>query len=805
MFLHSSNLTFLFKVATDHLKHTEKITQRVFNHGYIAYFRKTFQLEKTDPHMQRQLALLLFLFFSISISSQAQSLTKEDYARAVSFMWPNIDNKVAFNLSVTPYWFPDSTGFCWVNHNAKGKTYEKVLFPSMESSPLFDHQQVARQLQSLLKEPVQANDLPLGNLKFETPHQVRFQAKNRAYIIDIKTAKVTPYHRTAALQGPFESTSPDGKWVAYSKDYNLFIKSAETGRSFPLSTNGRKGYEYASYYGWFDKMEGENGERPKRFAVNWSPDSKYLQTSICDLRSADKMYMLDWSVDTLYRPRLLSYYRGSPGDTTMVHMIPVFYDIQKRTQIRTQLPRLTHINGISFRWSAEEGKVFAYYSERGFQKANILQLDLRRGRSTNLITDRSKTNIDNFSYWLLEKQGKLVFASERSGWRQLYSYDLDKGSIKAITQGNYYIDQVAHIDEEKGVLYFLAAGKEAGRNPYHNHLYSVNLEGGDLKLLTPENAHHQISFSPDRQYIFDNYSTAIQATQSVLRRAANGQVMKQVSKADISGLKAKKWKAPQVFEAIGRDGKTKIYGALWKPTNFNPSRKYPIIDHSYTGPHTQVFPRDFRRVLATSNQALAELGFIVMMVDGLGSAGRSKAFHDYSYKNMGYNLADHVLAIRQLAQRYSWIDVDRVGIFGHSAGGYDAGHAMLQFPDFYKVAVASSADHDFRMEKAWWPEMYMGWPVDSAYHRVSNITMAKELKGKLLLVHGALDDNVNASATFKLAEALVKADKEFDLLILPSQRHGYRGTYMEYFRKKRWNYFVEHLLGTDPVWDFKWE
>ena len=314
--MHLLNLTFLFEVATNHLNHTEKITQRVFNHRYIAYFRKTFQLEKTDPHMQRQLALLLFLFFSISISSQAQSLTKEDYARAVSFMWPNIDNKVAFNLSVTPHWFPDSTGFCWVNQGAKEKTYEKVLFPSMESSPLFDHQQVARQLQSLLKESVQANDLPLANLEFETTHQLRFQAKDRPYILDVKTAKVTPYHRTEAPQNPFESTSPDGKWIAYSKDYNLFIKSTETGRSFPLSTNGRKGYEYASYYGWFDKMEGENGERPKRFTVNWSPDSKYLQTSICDLRSANKMYMLDWSVDTLYRPRLLSYYRGSPGDTT---------------------------------------------------------------------------------------------------------------------------------------------------------------------------------------------------------------------------------------------------------------------------------------------------------------------------------------------------------------------------------------------------------------------------------------------------------------------------------------------------------
>ena len=216
-----------------------------------------------------------------------------------------------------------------------------------------------------------------------------------------------------------------------------------------------------------------------------------------------------------------------------------------------------------------------------------------------------------------------------------------------------------------------------------------------------------------------------------------------------------------------------------------------------------MFPASFSAALGRNNQALAELGFIVVTIDGMGTAGRSKAFHNVSYKNMGKNLTDHVLAIRELGKRYNWIDTTKVGIFGHSAGGYDAGHAMLEFPNFYKVAVASSADHDFRMEKDWWPEMYMGWPVDSSYHYASNITMAKNLKGKLLIVHGGIDENVNPSATFKLAEALVKADKEFDMLIFPSQRHGYTGKFNEYFNKKLWNYFVEHLLGLKPIWDIK--
>ncbi|RYF90685.1 MAG: S9 family peptidase, partial [Chitinophagaceae bacterium] len=304
-------------------------------------------------------------------------------------------------------------------------------------------------------------------------------------------------------------------------------------------------------------------------------------------------------------------------------------------------------------------------------------------------------------------------------------------------------------------------------------------------------------------YIADNISAPDQPSRLVLRESKTGKVVAELSKADITGLLSMNYRFPEVFTATARDGNTKIYGAIWKPTTFDSTKKYPVIDQSYTGPHTNMFPRNFTSTLSRSNQALAELGFIVLTIDGMGTAGRSKSFHNVSYKNMGKNLLDHVLAIRELGARHSWIDTSRVGIFGHSAGGYDAGHAVLEFPDFYKVAVASSGDHDFRMEKDWWPEMYMGWPVDSTYDQVSNITMAGNLKGKLLIVHGGIDENVNPSATFKLAEALVKADKEFDMLIFPSQRHGYTGKFNDYFTKKKWNYFVEHLLGLKPIWNFE--
>jgi len=451
-------------------------------------------------------------------------------------------------------------------------------------------------------------------------------------------------------------------------------------------------------------------------------------------------------------------------------------------------------------WSKTPGKVYIYRTSRGFQNISIHLLDLITGILRTLYEESSPTNIDNFDFLLAEENELLFFLSEKSGWRQLYSLNLESGKETALTGGEYYINRISKLSTRERIL-FQASGRENGRNPYYQHLYSISFTGRDLHLLTPEDCHHKLNFSQDGKYFIDNYSTTRDETVAVLRSSTDGEILVEMGRADVSGLE--NWSPPEIFTATARDGETVIYGALWKPVDFNPDKRYPVIDHSYTGPHTKVFPEEYRDGFATNHQPLAELGFIVLVVDGLGSSGRSKEFHNYSYKNLGGNLADHVGAIRQLAERYSWIDTTRVGIYGHSAGGYDAAHALLAYPDFYKVAVASSADHDHRMEKAWWPEMYMGWPVDSAYHLQSNITMAGNLKGKLLITHGGIDDNVNPSATFKLAEALIKNDKQFDMLILPSQRHGYGGEHRQYFTKKLWNYFVEHLRGEEPIWNFE--
>jgi len=747
---------------------------------------------------------LLFLALQLILNSiNSQEVTPENYKRAVSFMYDNYNNKTAFNLNTNVNWFKDGSGLWFIDYRKDKKTYKLVDFKNNKVVDLFNHNKMARILTELSENDIIENQLSLSDIEKGEKGNLEFKFEDKSYDLNLKSYQLKSYEEELKeKQNPFEAKSPDGKWIAYNKDYNLFIKSIESNKEFQLSSEGARGYEYATWYGWFDKMEGENSERPKRFIVNWSEDSKWIATSIVDTRNAEKMYMLDHSIDSLYKSKLLSYYRGSPGDTTMVKVTPVFYNIETKKEVKTSLPTVTHINSVTIEWLKQSGEILAEYLERGYKKEVLKHINLNNGKEQILIEETSKTNIDNFWFGQIQEKQKVIFLSERSGWRQLYMIDLETKKRSALTTGEYYINSVLHTDEDKEEIYFIASGKEPDSNPYYQKLYRVNFKG-EITLLTPENTHHTIDFSKDSKYFSDNYSTINIPTRTVLRNSRNGKILTELTIADTSDAQSKGWQSPEIFELTAKDKKTTIYGALWKPTNFDSSKSYPIIDATYTGPHTQVFPKSFD--LSFNNQSLAEFGFIVMNIDGLGTSGRSKEFHDHSYKNIGNNLEDHVLAIKYLGQKYSWINADKVGVFGHSAGGYDTGRALLAYPDVYKVGVASSADHDFRMEKAWWPEMYQGWPVDETYEQMSNITNAKNLNGKLLLVHGGIDDNVNPSATFKLAEALVNADKEFDLIIFPSQRHGYVGKARKYFIKKRWNYFVEHLQNAKPIWDFNWE
>ncbi|MFT3932260.1 MAG: prolyl oligopeptidase family serine peptidase [Chitinophagaceae bacterium] len=742
---------------------------------------------------------LLFIIQAFALCSFCQQITKEDYARAVSFISTNLFNKKVFNINTQYNWFADSSGAWFVLQSKEGRTFKKLDAKKLKAEDWFDHVRLAKILSDSLKKEIKPADLPFYSAKYIDKSHIEFTAEGKEYSLDLLSYNLT--RKEKKTSNPMEEKSPDGKWVAYSKDFNLFIKSTSTGEVKQLSHDGFKNYEYASYYGWGEIIEGENGERPKHFSIRWSPDSKYIGCYICDLRKGQKMYLLDWSIDTFYKPKLLSYYRGSPGDTDMVYMTPVFFNTTTGEEFRKD--QFRNVNAAGFEWATQPGEAYIENHVRGYQKVDLFLYNINTQQQDLLYSETSKTNIDNYDSRQIEGADKIIITSEKDGWKQLYLLNTKDKSLQPITHGSFYVNDILLVDKKNQLIYFTASGKEEGRNPYYQHFYKIKMDGTGLTLLTTENANHDITISPDGKYFTDNISTLDMAPRSVLRETAKGKILMELTHANLDDLFAMHYHFPEAFSCIGRDGVTTIYGAIWKPSNFDSTKKYPVIDQTYTGPHTYMFPRNYVSGLARSNHALAELGFIVVTVDGMGTANRSKAFHNVSYKNMGKNLLDHVIAIQELGKRYNWIDTTRVGIFGHSAGGYDAGHAVLEYPDFYKVSVASSGDHDFRMEKDWWPEMYMGWPVDSTYNQVSNITMAPNLKGKLLIVHGGIDENVNPSATFKLAEALVKADKEFDMLIMPSQHHGYSTKYNNYFTKKKWNYFVENLLGQKPIWDFE--
>ena len=434
--------------------------------------------------------LLVFFMFHVGLISAQDKITIDDYNRAVGFMYENRNNKKVFNAHIQPNWFSDSTGVWYINHSPDNKRYLKVTFPDQVQSDLFDHQKLSLILSDSLDTDVKANDLPISRIDYKSPTELKITAKGKTFLLNTVTNLLNTVPKSEETNKN-EKASPDNKWVAYTKDYNLYIKSTETDEVKQLSKSGKKGYEYATWYGWADLMEGENSDRPEKFNVRWSEDNEWIYANICDMRSAQKMYLLDWSVDSLYRPRLLSYYRGSPGDTSMIYEKPVFFNVKTGNEIQPDLPRSTHINNISVRSSITPGRVYLENMTRGYQKVNIHTFDLNAEKLQTIYTESSNTNIDNFTYELAEESGYIFFLSEKNGWRQLYSLNLKTKEERLLTQGEYYINSIARIDEKDQRIYFLASGSEEGRNPYYQHLYSISFNGKKLELLTNEDRHQR--------------------------------------------------------------------------------------------------------------------------------------------------------------------------------------------------------------------------------------------------------------------------------------------------------------------------
>lgn len=750
--------------------------------------------------LKPRLFLTFSVFFFIFFQTNAQ-ITPETYQRAAYYLSASVEKEI-YHLEVIPNWDFSRDHFFHSAYTADGLQFFITDISSRQTATAFDPKELAIKLSEKTGEKVDARNLPIQFTGVRNEHVVTFRWKNMNWTWDTKSGSLNAIPFSPRNEN--ESFSPDKKWKAFTQNYNLFVQNLESGEQTQLTFDGKKGLEYASYYGWSDLIKGENGERPNRFMVSWSPDSKKIFTQLVDFRTAEKMYLLDHSQPEKFRAELYSYYRGSPGDSTVVNYIPVLIDLEtQKTQLVHHLTT-PHFIGINLRWESDSKSLVGYFLARGYKSSKLIELDAEKGSIRTVTEETSDTHIQRDKTFRKLSDGRFIESEEKSGWNHLYLHDWNTGKeLNPITSGDFAVTKLSKIDEEKGWIYFEASGREKDRNPYYHHLYRVRLDGSDLTLLTPEEAHHEIYISPNGNWAVDNFSTPSQPTQSYLIRLETGEKIMKISEADISNLKKRGYQAPVQFTALAKDRKTEIHGIYFLPSTFSAKKKYPIIDYTYTGPHTSTVPKSFKNSILGHQQATAELGFVVVTVDGLGGFGRSKEFADYSYRNLGDGTTDHVLAITQLASKNRFLDITRVGIFGHSAGGYDAGRAMLLHPDFYKVGVASAGDHDFRMEKAWWPEMYMGYPVGDFYHEQSNITNAGNLKGRLLLAHGGMDENVNPSATFKLAEALIQAGKDFDLFIWPSRNHSFGRTPGDYFTKKRWDYFIQHLLGEQPLMHYQ--
>ena len=616
---------------------------------------------------------------------------------------------------------------------------------------------------------------------------------------------------TAQRPNPLAVVSPDGKRSAYIKDYNLWMRNVGTGKETQLTTDGMKDFGYATdNAGWVHS---------DRAILVWSPDSKKIATFQQDQRGVSEMYLVTTNVGA---PKLEQWKYPLPGDPiATIHRVII--EIEVPRVIRLQSPPDPHRSTIcddvscdggweDVQWSAD-GKTLGFVStSRDHKRSNLRVADASTGAVKDVYEEITATQFEagqgavNWKY--LPNSNEFVWYTERDGWGHLYLYDLTTKKLKnSITTGDWVVTQVLNIDEKNRVIYFNAGGREKGRDPYFSHFYRVDFDGKNLKLLTPEDGNHTIILSPNEKYFVDTYSKPDVPAVSVLRDMT-GKVTANLEKTDISRLTATGWKPPTPIVVKARDNTTDLYGLMFTPTNLDQKKKYPIINYIYPGPQGgSVGSRSFSPA-RSDHQALAELGFVVVMIDGTCNPLRSKKFHDACYGNMADNtLPDQVGAMKQLAAKYSYIDIERAGIWGHSGGGYATAAAMFRYPDFFKVGISESGNHDNRNYEDDWGERYIGLLVEDAnkksnYEDQANQNFAKDLKGKLLLAHGGMDDNVPPYNTYLVVEALVKANKDFDLIIFPNARHGF-GASSFYMMRRRWDYFVKNLMGAEPPKEFE--
>jgi dipeptidyl aminopeptidase/acylaminoacyl peptidase len=737
------------------------------------------------------LIIIAILIFTAAPTTLIAQGTQADYNRYEGF--EELTRDKVTHGEIAPSWI-GKTGNFWYNVlTEEGMKYYIVIPDKRQKKEAFDFPKLTTYLLAAQGKKNSIDKPSVSNIRFSDDLRTfTFVCDNYEWSCKLPSYRIVkgdPYTEKPRPGWPMNTfndsigkpvDSPDGKWTAFIKDYNLFVREKESDKIIQMSSDGGLGLYYSPF-------------------IIWSPDSKKIMS--CLIRPVEK-HMINYiesSPKDQKQPKYSSIEYAKPGDALM-QLYPRLFDIEKK-KIINQCDELID-NQFSveyFKWSKDSRSLTFEYNKRGHQLYQVIKLDIDGSEPKILINETSQTFIDysgkRFRYDINDGK-EIIWASERDGWNHLYLYDGQTGKVNnQITKGEWVVRDVIDVDENERTVLFTASGKEPG-DPYLIHYYRINFDGSGLILLTPGDGNHIASFSPDKKYFVDAWSRVDMPPVTVLRETKTGEQVMELEKADISQLLATGWKMPEVFVSKGRDNKTDIWGMILKPSNFDPAKKYPVIEYIYAGPHGNNVPKSFSAYYDRCRQSLTELGFIVVIIDGMGTSNRSKAFHDVCWKNIkDAGFPDRIIWMQNAAKQFPYMDISNVGIYGKSAGGQNSTGAVLFHPEFYKVAVSVCGCHDNRMDKIWWNEQWMGWPVGPEYGESSNVDNAYRLQGDLFLIVGEMDDNVDPASTYQVVDALIKANKTFDLLTLPGLRHEWGGRYGE---RRIVDYFVEKIMKKDP-------
>ncbi len=740
-----------------------------------------------NRRLPSRLATLFVVLLFVPVAVIAQG-TLADYERAQGLR-KQFESAVV-NLAGRANWIERTNRFWYRRSNKGAIEFMQFDAETLAKTRLFDHDKLAAALSSATGESYKPLELPFATFTFvNNASAIQFNVGDNTWRCDITNYTCSKQERRFA--GGFISgqqnrptdqpkASPDGLWEAYIKKFNLVIRSKDKKEEFALSWDGSENNFYA--FG----------------SITWSPDSKAIAAYRVRPGYHRKIQYIQSSPMDQLQPKYSTIEYAKPGDTLDVDQ-PVLFVIASRQQVTIDNGLFPNAYDISNPVWRKDSRAFTFdYNQRGHQVFRVVEVNASTGKARALVNEEAKTFFcySGKRYRFDVQDGKeIIWMSERDGWNHLYLMDPETGKVKnQITKGNWVVRGVEKVDEQTRQIWFRASGMQPGKDPYFVHYYRINFDGSGLTALTEGDANHSVAFSSDMKYYVDTWSRIDLPTVSQLRSTSDGKLIQEIEKAEIQDLIKAGWRAPEVFTSLARDGKTDIWGVIIRPTNFNPAKKYPVIEYIYAGPQDSFVPKSFSAYYAM--QAQAELGFIVVQVDGMGTSNRSKAFHDVAWKNLGdAGFPDRILWHKAIAAKYPSYDITRVGIYGHSAGGQNALGALLFHPEFYKACVSSCGCHDNRMDKIWWNEQWMGWPLGTEYANSSNVDNAYKLRGKLLLSVGEMDQNVDPASTMQVVNALIKANKTFEFIVLPGQGHSQGG---EYGERKRFDFFVHHLLNVEP-------